>query len=335
MKKLAAEISSIIVWEHGADDFLNRLSDPFWFQAFGCVLGFDWHSSGLTTTVCGALKEGLKERSRELGLFVCGGKGATSRKTPREITEIGEARLVSADPAKLIYSSRMSAKVDSTALQDGYQLYHHCFIFSREGRWAVVQQGMNTDTRWARRYHWLGKRVGDFVCEPHSAICCDRRSDVLNLVATESEECRRISATLSAEKPGKIVAEFDKARSLRLPARHSVSLQDIQSKNLKRIMEKTYEREPANFEGLLGIEGVGPKTIRALALISELLYGAPVSVRDPVRFSFAHGGKDGHPYPVNRREYDRSIHILREAVNRAKIGRTEKLAAIRRLGQVT
>jgi len=334
MKRLAAEISSIIVWEHGTDDFLSRLSDPFWFQAFGCVLGFDWHSSGLTTTVCGALKEGLRQRSRELGLFICGGKGAASRKTPREIMEIGDARLVSADPARLVYSSRMSAKVDSTALQDGYQLYHHCFVFDREGRWAVIQQGMNIDTRWARRYHWLGSAVKDFVCEPHSAICCEHRSEVLNMVARESEGCRKVSAALVGEEPGKVVADFEKARQLKMPLRHSVSLQDIQSKNLRKIMEKTYEQMPPNFEALIGIEGVGPKTVRALSLISELLYGAPASIRDPARFSFAHGGKDGHPYPVNRQEYDKSIQILADAINRAKIERTEKLEAMRRLKEI-
>jgi len=331
MKRLAAEIASIIVAEHGGEDFLGRLSDPSWFQAFGCVLGFDWHSSGLTTTVCGALKEGLRDRSRELGIFVCGGKGAASRRTPHEIESVGDARLVSTDPALLIYASRMSAKVDSAALQDGYQLYHHCFIFTGGGRWAVIQQGMNTETRWARRYHWRGDAAKDFVREPHSAVCCDHTSEVLNMIARESEGCRRASAALAAEEPVRVVADFEKAQRLRMPARHSVSLQDIQSKNLRKILEKTYERRPVGFEELLGIEGVGPKTIRALALISELLYGAPVSLRDPVRFSFAHGGKDGHPYPVNRQEYDRSIHILGEAVNQAKIGRTEKLQAIRRL----
>jgi len=334
MKKLAAEITSVIVTERGTADLLAKLSDPFWFQAFGCVLGFDWHSSGLTTTVCGALKEGLRDRAKDLGVFVCGGKGAASRKTPHEIEQIGDARLVRTDPAKLIYSSRMSAKVDSTALQDGYQLYHHCFIFDSTGDWTVVQQGMNTATAWARRYHWLGRQVSDFVCEPHNAICSDHRADVLNMVAQESGQCREVSASLAAEQPEKVVAAFEKMQTLRTSRRHSVSLADIQSKNLRKILEKTYEHPPDNFEALLGVHGVGPKTVRALALISELLYGAPASVRDPVRFSFAHGGKDGHPYPVDRGTYDRSIQILREAVNHARIDRTDKLHALKRLNDL-
>jgi hypothetical protein len=320
MSQLSREISLVIAREFGGDEFLNRLSDPFWFQAFGCILGFDWHSSGLTTTVCAALKEGLKDISADTGIFVCGGKGAASRKTPVEIRNIAGRRLIKDSPERLIYSSRMSAKVDSTALQDGYQLYHHCFIFTQEGNWTVIQQGMNTQTRWARRYHWLGKQVNDFVCEPHKAICCDQKSKVLNMVAAESSNCRSISASLAGEKPEKVVGEF--------------SLDDIKAQNLKKILQKTYERKPHNFEALLGIEGVGPKTIRALSLISELVYAKPASFKDPVRFSFAHGGKDGHPYPVAKKEYDLSIGILRNALNQAKIGRSDKLAALRRLNNL-
>ncbi len=331
MKKLAAGISLVIVEEYGTEEFLKRLSDPFWFQALGCVLGFDWHSSGLTTTVCGALKEGLRDISKEVGLFVCGGKGATSRKTPEEIEKAGSRRGLEIDPSRLIYSSKMSAKVDSAALQDGYQLYHHCFIFDYKGRWAVIQQGMNTRTRWARRYHWLGEAVDDFVCEPHKAICCDHRDEVLNMVARDSGENRRISADLAGWAPDKTVAEFSKIRELSLPGRHKVSTADIRSKNLRKVLEKTYEMAPESFEELLGIRGVGPKTIRALSLISELLYGEPASVEDPVRFSFAHGGKDGHPYPVSRARYDNSIRILEEAVNQARIGRMEKIKALKRL----
>lgn len=331
MTKMAAAVASVIVEEHGTAEFLARLSDPFWFQAFGCVLGFDWHSSGLTTTVCGALKEGLRGIAREYGLFVCGGKGAASRKTPREIEAVGDAGLVAADPAKLVYCSRMSAKVDSAALQDGYQIYHHCFIFTRDGKWAVIQQGMNTETRWARRYHWLGEDVDDFVCEPHSAVCCDHRTEVLNMVARSSGGCRDASASLAREEPDRVVREFGRAREMRLPARHPVSLADIRPSNLRRILEKTYERQPESFEVLLGTEGVGPKTIRALSLISELVYRAPASIEDPARFSFAHGGKDGHPYPVNRRGYDNSIQILEDALNAARIGLTEKLKAFKRL----
>lgn len=328
MKKLAREITLVIVTEHGPDEFLNKLSDPFWFQAFGCVLGFDWHSSGITTTVCGALKEALRDVSRDIGLFVCGGKGATSRKTPLEISKIGESDSIKGDPNRLIYASRMSAKVDSSALQDGYQIYQHTFIFTKEGNWTVIQQGMNELTGWARRYHWLGSEVSDFVCEPHKAICCDHTDSILNMVAKESEECRKTSTYLAIQKPDEIV------KQLNLPKRHSVFACDIKKENLRKILEKTYERKPSGFEALLSIEGVGPKTIRALALISELVYGKPASFRDPVRFSFAHGGKDGYPYPVAKKQYDLSIQILRDAVNQAKIGRTEKLSAMKRLTQL-
>ena len=333
MEKLATEITFVIVREYGTDEFLNRLSDPFWFQAFGCVLGFDWHSSGLTTTVCGALKEGLRDISKEIGLFVCGGKGATSRRTPREIEDIATKRRIKVTPQCLIYASKMSAKVDSSALQDGYQLYHHSFIFDRDGNWAVIQQGMNTNTRWARRYHWLSQEVKDFVCEPHKAICCDQKGKVLNMVARESEECRKVSTMLAAQEPTKVINEFTKIKQLNLSSYHAVSWDDIRSQNLKRILEKTYERRADNFETLLGIEGVGPRTIRALSLISELVYGQPASFRDPVRFSFAHGGKDGYPYPVNRKQYDLSIQMLKDAVNLAKIGRGEKLEALKRLNE--
>lgn len=333
MKKLAREITLIIVGEYGRDDFLNKLSDPFWFQAFGNVLGFDWHSSGLTTTVCGALKEGLRDVAKDIGIFVCGGKGATSRKTPDEIEEIGDKGFIKVSPNKLIYASRMSAKVDSSALQDGYQIYQHSFVFTKDGNWTVIQQGMNEQTGWARRYHWLGGEVSDFVCEPHKAICCDHRSNILNMVAKESEECRNISAYLANEKPDKVVGEFKRIMELNLPSHHPVSLKDIRKENLKRILEKTYEKKPEGFEALLATEGVGPKTIRALSLISELVYGKPASFRDPVRFSFTHGGKDGYPYPVNKKQYDLSIQILRTAVNQAKVGRMEKLGALERLAK--
>lgn len=331
MKVLAREITFIIVKEYGTEDFLKRISDPYWFQAFGCVLGFDWHSSGITTTVCGALKGGLKDISKEIDLFVCGGKGSVSRKTPQEISEIGLKGLIRVSPQDLIYASRMSAKVDSTALQDGYQLYHHSFFFNSEGKWAVIQQGMNLDTLWARRYHWLGKDLSSFVCEPHKAICCDHTGKILNMVAEESRDCRKITTELAGQPPPKVIGEFERLKELNLPKNHFVSFGDIRRENLKKILEKTYMANPGDFESLLAIEGVGPKTIRALALISELIYKRPFSIKDPVRFSFAHGGKDGTPYPVNRKEYDLSIQILRETTERAKIGRSEKLSALKRL----
>ena len=331
MKLLAREITLAIVKDGGAEGFLQKISDPFWFQAFGCVLGFDWHSSGLTTTVCGALKEGLRDISKDTGLFVCGGKGATSRKTPSEIDNIAQARQIKADPSSLIYTSKTVAKVDSAALQDGYQLYQHTFIFDREGNWTVVQQGMNTATCWARRYHWSNEGLKDFVSEPHKAICCDHKGETLNMVAAESDEARTACVKVVQEGEKKVLRDFEKAKELILPQRHNVSLSDIKPKNLKKIIEKTYEKNPQNFESLLVTEGVGPKTIRALALISELIYGKKPSFKDPVRFSFAHGGKDGHPYPVNRPVYDKSIEILKKAVNEAKVGRSERLKAFKRL----
>ncbi|MEA3489231.1 MAG: DUF763 domain-containing protein [Candidatus Omnitrophota bacterium] len=334
MKLLARELSLILCREAGTEGYLRKLSDPFWFQAFGCVLGFDWHSSGVTTTVCGALKEGLRDAGREVGLFVCGGKGGTSRKTPSELEDLGQKRLISCDPDDLIYASRMSAKVDNTALQDDYQLYHHTFIVDKEGRWTVIQQGMNQNTRWARRYHWLGEDVEDFVCEPHKAVCCDHTGKPLNMVAKESGDARKASAGLSREKPEKTVKEYANIEKLKLPARHDVRSGDIKPENLRKILLSTYEVKPGSFEQLLGLRGVGPKTIRALALVSELVYGKKPSFKDPVRFSFAHGGKDGHPYPVNRKVYDTSINFLRDAVSRAKIGQTEKLKAFKRLSKL-
>ncbi len=329
MKKLSREITLLIVEEFGASEVLKRLSDPFWFQAFGCVLGFDWHSSGLTTTVCGAFKEGIKGLEKEVGLFVCGGKGATSRKTPSEIESFGD--IISADIKSLVYASRMSAKVDNTALQDGYQLYHHLFVFDSTGEWAVVQQGMNEGTRYARRYHWLSHGVRDFVCNPHNAICCDSKGRSLNLVASESEGARSTITELSCEKPEKVLNDIKNLQRFTLSPVHEVMIKDINPGRLYKIFLSTYERQAEGFETLLGLKGVGPKTMRALALVSELIYGVEASWKDPVRYSFAHGGKDGHPYPVNRKVYDGSIEFLRKAVQKARIGRLEKVKALKRL----
>jgi len=330
MVKLAREVCLVVVEEFGPEEMVRRLADPFWFQAFGCVLGFDWHSSGVTTTVCGALKEGVRGLEKELGFFVAGGKGRTSRRTPTEIAQFGE--LASVDPSPLIYASRMAAKVDSSALQDGYQLYHHTFLFTPRGSWAVVQQGMNESSRYARRYHWLGEEVSDFVCEPHSAICSDGRGTVLNLVASESDGARVTIARLaSEEKPEKLVAELERLKALQMPTRHHITLEDIHPERIKKTLLAAYERQPQDFERLLGLEGVGPKTLRALSLISELVYGVPPSFRDPARYSFAHGGKDGHPYPVDRETYDRSIELLNRAIRKARLGHREQMDALRRL----
>ncbi len=333
MVKLAREITIAIVTDSGAEEMLRRLSHPYWFQAFGCILGYDWHSSGVTTTLCGALKEGLKGLETDLGLFIAGGKGRTSRRTPSEIEAWGSS--ISLDPAPLVYASRMSAKVDSSAVQDGYQLYHHAFLFTKRGSWTVIQQGMNEATRYARRYHWLGEAVTDFVNEPHSAILSEARGQALNLVANESDPARTtITAIATNEKPENILADLKRLKTLDLPAHHYLSTNDLHPDSLSRILLSTYDRQPDDFEQLLGLEGVGPKTIRALSLISELVHGVAPSYRDPARYSFAHGGKDGIPYPVDKKTYDQSIELLRKAINKTKLGIREKNEAVGRLNRV-
>jgi hypothetical protein len=333
MVPLAREISIAIVAEYGPEEMLRRLSHPYWFQAFGCVLGFDWHSSGVTTTLCGALKEGLKGIERDLGLFVAGGKGKTSRQTPSEIETWGER--ISLDPAPLVYASRMSAKVDSAAVQDGYQLYHHTFLFTKKGAWTVVQQGMNEAKHYARRYHWLGESVIDFVNEPHAAILSEARGESLNLTAGESQPARStITAIATGESPEKIIVELKKLKTLDLPARHRIYTRDLHPDSLSKIILSTYERQPQDFERLLGLSGVGAKTIRALSLISEIIHGVAPSYRDPARYSFAHGGKDGIPYPVDRKTYDKSIELLSQAINRTRLGLTEKQQAFKRLDRI-
>jgi hypothetical protein len=329
MAKLAREITIVIVDEYGPNEFLRRISHPYWFQSFGCVLGFDWHSSGLTTTVGGSLKVGLKDVSKDLGLFVAGGKGGTSRKTPGEIENT--SNLLGKDFSKLIYSSKMSAKVDSAALQDGYQLYHHNFFFTSAGNWAVVQQGMNGNNHWARRYHWLSDTLNSFVEEPHSAIASNNKAKVLNMVAKDSNDSRTISAKISKEQPEKVTKQFTKLLKLKMPRHEMVGEDDIRPDNLKKVLLSTYEKQPTDFEHLLSMKGVGPKTIRALSLISELIYNTPASREDPVKYSFAHGGKDGTPYPVDKKTYDKSIEILKFAIEKAKIGARDKIQAIKRL----
>jgi len=330
MVKLAREVCIAIVEEFGPEEMLRRMADPHWFQAFGCLLGFDWHSSGVTTTLCAALKEGIKGTERDLGLFIAGGKGRTSRQTPAQIEAFGS--FISATPSSLVYASRMAAKVDSVALQDGYQLYHHVFLFTAQGRWVVVQQGMNEATRYARRYHWLGEAVNDFVCEPHAAICCDQRGQILNLTASESNQARTTIARIAAEeKPENILAELRRIKTLDLPSHHYLSADDIHPDRLQKIFHLAYERKPQGFEELIGLEGVGPKTLRALSLVSEMVHGVPSSFRDPVRYSFAHGGKDGIPYPVDRETYDGSTEFLARALRKAKIGERETMEALKRL----
>lgn len=330
MKELARHICVAIVDEYGPVELLRRLSDPFWFQAFGCVLGFDWHSSGITTTVCGALKEGIRDIQYDIGFFVSGGKGVASRKTPSDIERY--CYNLCMDPSSLIYASKMSAKVDNAALQDGYQLYHHTFFFTKNGQWAVVQQGMDSKNRYARRYHWLSMELEDFTNNPHKAICAQHTEEyVLNMVSEESRQARLVSTQISTGKPKKVLEDFEKIPRLNLPRRHYIEFSDINIQYLKKILDRISEVSPKDFESLLCIEGVGPKTIRALSLISEVIYGAKVSYKDPARFCYAHGGKDGHPYPVDRKTYNHSISILKLALHSSKIGHTDRAYALRRL----
>ena len=336
MRLLAREITLAIVSEYGPGEMLVRLSDPAWFQAFGAVLGFDWHSSGVTTTVCGALKDGLRGLEHESGLVVAGGKGGVSRKTPGEIEAASASGTLRVAPDRLVYASKMAAKVDSAGLQDGYQIYHHSFFCTRDGGWAVVQQGMNDANGMARRYHWLSDSVTDFVVEPHQAIASQAPGvDVLNLVAKTSAPAQLTITELSHEPPECVAAQLDRLKSLSMPRRHAVELSDIHPENLRKAFVSTYERQAEDFETLLGLPGVGPKTVRALALIAELVYDTPASRTDPALFSYAHGGKDGFPYPVDRPTYDRNIEILGTAVAQAAIGRSERLDALKRLAAVS
>ncbi|MDZ7837921.1 MAG: DUF763 domain-containing protein [Actinomycetota bacterium] len=261
MKKLAREIVCLMVSEYGPAEVLSRLSDPLWFQALGCVLGFDWHSSGVTTTVCGALKEGVKGLEKDLGLYIAGGKGATSRKTPQEIETAGNA--LGLDLSSFVYNSKIVAKVDSSAIQDGYQLYHHCFFFTADGKhWSVVQQGLNEKNHMARRYHWLSEKVSDFTIEPHTAICCDQKNPTLNLVHRTSQNTKQVMAELTRQKPSAILKDIKllkdyQEKKYSLPARHQIKITDMDFTRLSKIFARTYELKPKNFESLLSLRGVG------------------------------------------------------------------------------
>jgi hypothetical protein len=344
MRKLSKEIATIMVEEYGAGIFLKRLSDPYWFQALGCVLGYDWHSSGVTTVLTGVLKQALSPE--EHGMVVCGGKGRTSRKTPMEIAEVGEKFGFSEDRVEaLTYTSRMTAKVDNTAIQAGYQLYHHAFLLTEDGKWAVIQQGMSGKDRSARRYHWLSDSTTSLIVEPHNAVVGDvRREKALNMTAKTSEGARKASVDVAKEPPRKVLRLFEAARPL-----HQRSLQEwlpkaevdpwqqsIEALNMPRTiswetMTRVYEFQPRNYEELLSVRGVGPATVRGLALVAELIYGEKPSWEDPVKFSFAYGGKDRVPFPVDRGAMDESVQVLRRAVEAAKLGEKEKLRSLRRL----
>jgi hypothetical protein len=339
MIRLGGAIVEAITTEFGTIELLRRVSDPLWFQGFSNVLGYDWDSSGSTTVTSGVLKTVLLER--DLGVYACGGKGASSRKTPSEIESIVSTKRVNADPSRLVYLSRICAKVDNSMIQAGYQLYHHVFLFDRNGNWAVVQQGMNPELKWARRYHWLSEGLKELVEEPHSGIIgVSRHENVLNLTARESRANRNASLDVVNEPPYRLrryLRTVDEASSeillkwmpkdLEPPAYRVVLERNVNWKAL----EKAYELKPGSYEGLLSVRGVGPGTLRALSLVAEIIFNASPSWKDPIKFSFAFGGKDGVPYPVNRRRMDRVIETLEEALAKAKIGEKERIHAIRNL----
>lgn len=378
MVRLGREMTYVLIDEYGPDEFIKRIADPVWFQSLGTVLAFDWNASGLTTILTAALKEAIRGRERDLGVFIAGGKGKTSRKTPDEIVEWGQRLNFNPDLSnQLVYSSKMSAKVDSSLVQDGYQIYHHAFFFSKNGTWTVVQQGMNTQNVTARRYHWSDRidpsagsgqvNRGNFVNEPHKGIVSQKfLSQVLNLTSKDSSKTRDVSTDLVQSGTNQLLkdlellrkhsSEFGRSVSFRVQDKdqytflelpgiefkhHPVEFEDFSSrgrsasgrnsKYLDKILSKLGETKPGSYEQIVATEGVGPKTIRALSLVSEIIYGAKPSYEDPARYSFAHGGKDETPYPVDRKTYDETIEIMRQAVSKTKLNYSEKSKAIARL----
>jgi hypothetical protein len=347
MTRLGAVISEAIVHHYGRDELLRRLAHPFWFQSFGAVMGMDWHSSGITISVVGALKRGLAPLAGELGIHVCGGRGAHSRRTPQELVAIGER--VGFDGAALATTSRLVAKVDSAAVQDGFDLYLHGFIVTDDGHWVVVQQGMNGERRQARRYHWLSEGLTSFVDAPHAAIEGERRGEIINLTDHRAEPSRRgqidILSSLGPDRISdevrKLAAANEKAPMapseqpllphLVMPAHHDVRPSDVIARRLHGALAAAAERGPEDFADLLLTPGVGARTVQSLAMVAEVLHGAPYRFADPARFSLAHGGKDRHPYPVPIDVYDQTIRVLKSAVEKARLGREEELAALKRL----
>ena len=359
MMALGTEIIQALLLEYGKKEVLRRLSDPLWFQSLGAVLGMDWHSSGITTSVMYALKRGINARAREFGLCICGGRGKYSRQTPEQLLYLGDKTGLDGDA--LVKASKLCAKVDNTAVQDGFQLYQHNFIISDEGDWAVVQQGMNVQSKTARRYHWCSSSLKSFVEEPHTGVTGENRGLILNLTDSAAADTRKSILALAGENPGRIMKEVtavanDKAlqpelfsvpvakedepyyieensRNLVMPERHEVLAQDVDLKRLGGVLVAAYESEPKHFESLLLTPGLGPRTLQSLALVSEVIYGTPSRFKDPARFSFAHGGKDGHPFPVPTRIYDESIRVLGDAIEKSKLGYNDKSDCLRRLHQ--
>lgn len=319
-----------IIQDYGKKAFLSKISDPFWFQAFGAVMGMDWHSSGITTSVMGALKKAVNPKASELGIYICGGKGKNSRNTPQELITVGEK--TGLDGNELGRLSRLTAKIDNTAIQDGFQVYLHSFIVTSEGDWSVVQQGMNDASGLARRYHWHGPEVQSFVSDPHTGIYGPNRGEILNLVDGNAKPTREGILSISHESPDKIISE---ARKLIMPSHHEVRSSDVNLKRLGAVLALAQESNVSDFESLLLTQGLGPRTLQSLTLVSEVIHGTPSRFNDPARFSFAHGGKDGHPFPVPTKVYDESIRILQSSLEKAKVDHSEKKDAIKRLSVIS
>jgi uncharacterized protein len=326
MTKLGTAITEAILHHYGRGEFLSRLSDPLWFQTFGSVMGMDWHSSGITTSVMGALKRGLNPRAGELGLYICGGRGRHSRATPDELRAVAGRNGLDGD--SLVRTSRLTARVDNNAVADGFQIYLHNFVVTADGQWAVVQQGMNERTGLARRYHWHSEAVRDFTCEPHTGITGENQGVILNLVDQHARPAQGAMLEIVRQPPDATLAEM---RSWIAPRHHDVRAEDVDLKRLGSVLAVAYEREFRDFASLLLLENLGPRTLETLALVAEVVHGTPARFTDPARFSFALGGKDRHPFPVPLKTYDESIGVLRRALDSAKLGDTEKIEGLRRL----
>ncbi|MFN2497833.1 MAG: DUF763 domain-containing protein [Pyrinomonadaceae bacterium] len=332
MTKLGTAITEAIIYDYGTSAFLSRLSDPFWFQAFGSVMGMDWHSSGITTSVMGALKRGLASRADELGLYICGGRGRFSRNTPSELRSIAERR--GFDGEALVRTSRLTARIDNNAIADGFQIYLHSFVVTAKGEWAVVQQGLNDRSGMARRYHWHSAAVKDFVAEPHTGIVGEHQGTIMNLVDAHAGAAQNAMLEIAHQNPDKTLSA---ARHLSLPVHHDVRPQNVDLKRLGSVLAIAYERDLHDFAELLLLEKLGPRTLQSLALVAEVVHGAPNRFNDPARFSFAHGGKDRHPFPVPLKTYDESLNFLRKALDAVRTGNgdrvtgKEKLDGFRRL----
>jgi uncharacterized protein len=326
MTSLGGAIVEAIVLEYGKSEVLRRLSDPLWFQSFGCVLGMDWHSSGITTSVMGALKRALNPRSRETGIYICGGRGKHSRKTPEELLKVAE--VTGLNGMELVKSSKLAAKVDNTAIQDGFQLYLHNFIVTDDGEWTIVQQGLNDSSGMARRYHWHSQHFQSYLDAPHVGITGENQGLILNLADRNAGKTRSSIMKIATEDHDRILPEI---RKIIMPRHHDVRDKDVNLKRLGAVLLLAQEKSVQDFESLLLLEGLGPRTLQSLTLVSEVIYGTPSRFTDPARFSFAHGGKDGHPFPVPLKVYDETINALKTAVEKSKIGNSDKSQAIRKL----